>query len=120
MTGQILRTIAKTYKTMKTFDDLKFEPHPIAVQAEELRDELPESLLMEYLGATQAVEYFDNGYGISVVCGRAFYSNGRDTYEAAALRGDDIDYDNPIVSNGVAGNLTAEEVSGVMRGLQEL
>ena len=105
---------------MKTFNDLDFQPHPIAVQAEELRDELPESLLMEYLGATQAVKFFDNGYGISVVCGSVFYSNGLDTYEVAAMRGDDIDYENPVVPDGVAGNLTADEVTEVMRRLQEL
>lgn len=99
---------------------MDFHPHPIAVQAEELRDELPESIAMEYLGATQAVEYFDNGYGISVVCGNAFYSNGRDTYEVAALRGDDIDYGNPVVPDGVAGNLTTDEVTEMMRRLQEL
>ena len=92
----------------------------MAVELERVKNELPERLVKEYLGATQAVEYFDNGYGISVVCGSAFYSNGRDTYEVAAMRGDDIDYENPVVPDGVAGNLTEDEVNEVMRRLQEL
>lgn len=105
---------------MKTFHDLDFHPHPMAVEIEKVKDELPETLVKEYIGATQAEEYFDNGYGISVVCGSAFYSNGRDTYEVAAMRGDDIDYENPVVPDGVAGNLTEDEVNEVMRRLQEL
>lgn len=92
----------------------------MAEEIEKVKDELPETLVKEYIDATQAVEYFDNGYGISVVCGSAFYSNGRDTYEVAALRGDDIDYGNPVVPDGVAGNLTTDEVTEVMRRLQEL
>ena len=92
----------------------------MAEEIEKVKDELPETLVKEYIDATQAVEYFDNGYGISVVCGNAFYSNGRDTYEVAALRGDDIDYGNPVLPDGVAGNLTTDEVTEVMRRLQEL
>ena len=105
---------------METFIDLDFHPHPMAEEIEKVKDELPETLVKEYIDATQAVEYFDNGYGISVVCGNAFYSNGRDTYEVAALRGDDIDYGNPVLPDGVAGNLTTDEVTEVMRRLQEL
>ena len=105
---------------MTTFTDLDFQPHPMAVEMEKVKDKLPKDLVAEYLDATQAVELFDNGYGISVVCGSAFYSNGRDTYEVAALRGDDIDYGNPVVPDGVAGNLTTDEVTEVMRRLQEL
>ena len=41
---------------MKTFNDLIFEPHP--------------------LGGIIAHLFFDNGRGISVVCGSWFYSNG--------------------------------------------
>lgn len=92
----------------------------MAVELERVKNELPERFVKEYLGATQAVKFFDNGYGISVVCGSVFYSNGLDTYEVAAMRGDDIDYENPVVPDGVAGNLTADEVTEVMRRLQEL
>lgn len=59
---------------MKTFDDLIFELHP--------------------LGGIIAHLFFDNGRGISVVCGSWFYSNGVDTYEEG-----DIDYSTPITSD---------------------
>ena len=48
---------------MKTFQDLVFERHHIAI------DTLP-----DYKDAKQAVLDFDNGYGISVIIGRCFYS----------------------------------------------
>ena len=63
--------------TMKTFDDLNFNPHPSAKD----------------LGV-QASITFDNGYAISVVSnvdgGQCFYGNHPDTYEVAVFnqRGD--------------------------------
>lgn len=85
---------------MKTFNDLVFEPHP--------------------LGGTIAHLFFDNGHGISVVCGSWFYSNGVDTYEAAVLdKEGDIDYSTPITSD-VLPYLTKDEVTEVMKQIQEL
>lgn len=49
--------------------------------------------------------YFDNGYGVSVLFGNYFYSNGIDTYELAVLKDDDLDYDNPVANGDVRGYL---------------
>lgn len=85
---------------MKTFDDLVFELHPL-------------SGIMAHL-------FFDNGHGISVVCGSLFYSNGVDTYEAAVLdKEGNIDYSTPITSD-VLPYLTKDEVTEVMKQIQEL
>lgn len=85
---------------MKTFDDLKFHPHAIS-------------------GGRQAIIYFDNGYGVSVVCGKMFYSNGSDTYEVAILHDGGIAYDTGITDD-VLGYLSPSEVTDVMRKVQEL
>lgn len=93
---------------MKTFQDLVFERHPIAI------DSLP-----DYKDAKQAVLVFDNGYGVSVLIGRCFYSNGIDTYEVAVMKDDSICYSTHITDD-VIGRLTAEQVSDVMKQIQEL
>ena len=87
---------------MKTFKDLKFEPHSIA-----------KSGLQGYEDAKQAIEKFENGYGVSVLFGRCFYSNGKDTYELAVLFNDVITYQTDITDN-VMGHLSENEVSDVM------
>lgn len=73
---------------MKTFKDLQFDPHKVGV-------------------GTHAQMYFDNGYGVSVVCGELFYSNGIDTYETD-------------ITSDVLGDQTADEVSEIMRRVQKL
>lgn len=93
---------------MKTFEDLVFQRHPIAI------DSLP-----DYKDAKQAVLEFDNGYGISVLIGRCFYSNGIDTYEIAVMKDGGIYYSTPITDD-VIGRLKADQVSEVMKQIQEL
>ena len=86
---------------MKTFDDLKFTKHPIGV-------------------GVQARIQFDNGYGASVVQG--YYINGGDKglYELAVLDNEGhVTYDTPI-ANDVIGYLTEEEVTNVLKQIQEL
>lgn len=94
---------------MKQFKDLVFNPHPIAIECG----------IKNYENAKQAVMYFNNGYGVSVVFGSCFYSNGIDTYELAILRDADICYDTEI-TNDVIGYLTSDEVSKIMKQVQEL
>ena len=93
---------------MKTFEDLVFQRHPIAI------DSLP-----DYKDAKQAVLEFDNGYGISVLIGRCFYSNGIDTYGIAVMKDGGIYYSTPITDD-VIGRLKADQVSEVMKQIQEL
>lgn len=86
---------------MKTFDDLKFYPHHYSIDGQ------------------QAVLYFGNGYGCSVLIGKDFYSNGIDTYELGVLRDGLLCYDTPITDD-VLGYLTKEEVTIVMKKIQQL
>lgn len=72
---------------MKTFEDLVFEPHPSAINVRRLYprqcDRNP--YIQAMCDATQARMDFPNGYGISVLCGPQFYSNGLDTYEVGVM-----------------------------------
>lgn len=84
---------------MKTFKDLEFNSHSIC--------------------GTQARINFDNDYGVSVVCGIMFYSNGISTYELAILYKDQITY-NTDITNDVLGHLDENEVTGIMIKVQNL
>ena len=91
---------------MKTFEDLEFKPH-------EFRED-----------AKQAVMFFENGYGVSVLFGKPFYSNGIDTYELAVIHraGEDsfvIKCDADITDD-VFGYMSKEEVTEAMKEVQEL
>ena len=83
---------------MKTFKDLVFKPHSIG-------------------RGQHAVLEFDNGYGVSVLLGDLFYSNGIDTYELAVLANDCVCYDTPITDD-VVGHITEDEVTEIMEKLQ--
>ena len=74
---------------MKTFNDLVFEPHPWCE------------------GGRVAHMTFKNGYGVSVVCGVCFYSNGLNTFEVAVLKDGRICYDTHITKD-VLGYLSAD------------
>jgi len=93
---------------MKTFDDLIFEPHEISKCGIDC-----------YQNCKQAVLNFDNRYGVSVLIGTAFYSNGVDTYELAALLDGELCYPSEI-GNDVLGNITKEEVTDAMIKIQQL
>lgn len=95
-------------KNMKTFDDLVFDKHPIAI------DTIP-----DYKDAKQAVLNFDNGYGVSVLLGKCFYSNGVDTYELAVLKDDRICYTTSITDD-VIGHISSKEVTDIMIKVQQL
>jgi hypothetical protein len=86
---------------MKTFKDLIFKEHPSV------------PFFMK-----QARMDFDNGYGISVVNGQSAYSS-EGTYEIAVMKGGQITYDTHI-TNDVIGYLLPEEVTEVMKDIQEL
>ena len=59
---------------MKKFTDLVFTQHSISEGAEGFFDE-------RYGPLKQSTLEFENGYAVSVIFGRLFYSNGKDTYE---------------------------------------
>lgn len=89
---------------MMTFADLKFEPHPI---------KLP--------GHSFSRTDFDNGFGISVVTGRAFYTDEHQPYEVGFWFGDKLT-SMPELNHEdeVLGWQTAEQVTELMERIQKL
>lgn len=100
---------------MKTFKDLEFVQHPTSKGA----GTLPLSMRNKYMNLKQAVMDFDSGYGVSVVLGDVFYSNGVNTYKLGILKGGHLCYD-IWVTDDVMGWLTADEVTATMAKVQEL
>lgn len=100
---------------MKEFKDLIFEPHGLSKNAHLL----PYPLNEKYGNAKQAIMNFENGYGVSVLIGKCFYSNGIDTYEVRVLYGGELTYNTPI-TNDVIGRSSQNEVTDIMRQVQEL
>ena len=105
---------------MKTFEDLVFKPHPHAINLKEVYAKVPhiDPYIQEIFDSTQARMDFPNGYGISVLCGIVFYSNGRDTYEVGVLyQGYLIKY---FTDDSVIGWQTKEQVSEIMKKIQQI
>lgn len=96
---------------LKTFNDLIFNPHPVELAGA--------CLGKKYTESKQAKMTFENGYGISVLFGSIFYSNGIDTYEVAVLWNGNVCYDT-LITNDVIRNISAEKVSEIMKQIQEL
>lgn len=93
-------------KQIKTFEDLDFRPHDLSV-------------LEIYKDCKMSNMEFENGYGVSVIFGNAFYSNGIDSYELAVLKDGQICYDSEI-TNDVIGGIKKEEVTEIMKKIQML
>ena len=68
----------------------------------------------------QARMTFENGYGVSVVSHSYSYGGKDGLFEIAVLDKDgDLTYDTPV-TNDVIGYLTEEDVTDVMKQVQEL
>ena len=89
---------------MKKFQDLPFFPINDA----------------PFMVGKKARMHFDNGYGVSVVSHSYSYGGRDGLYEIAVLdSNDELTYDTPV-TNDVIGYLTEEDVSNVMKQVQEL
>ena len=89
---------------MKKFQDLPFFPINDA----------------PFMVGKKARMNFDNGFGVSVVSHSYSYGGRDGLYEVAVLdSNDELTYDTPV-TNDVIGYLTEEEVSDVMKQVQEL
>ena len=89
---------------MKKFQDLPFFPINDA----------------PFMVGKKARMNFDNGFGVSVVSHSYSYGGRSGLYEVAVLdSNDELTYDTPV-TNDVIGYLTEEEVSDVMKQVQEL
>jgi hypothetical protein len=91
---------------MKTFKDLEFNAHSL-------------SAVERFEGAKQATYTFENNYGVSVLFGNCFYSNGIDTYELAVLFDGNLCYTTDITSDVLA-YITEDEVTSAMIKIQNL
>lgn len=88
---------------MKKFEDLPFE-----------------SMDDTFMVGKKARMHFDNGYGVSVVSHTYSYGGRDGLYEIAVLDSDDnLTYDTSV-TNDVIGYLTEEDVTDVMKQVQEL
>ena len=89
---------------MKTFQDLEFE---------QIND-------APFMVGKRSRMHFDNGYGVSVVSHSYSYGGSDGLYEVAVLDSDDnLTYETPVTDN-VIGYLTEEDVTDVMKQVQEL
>ena len=92
--------IPKPNTYIKDFNDLEFESRGC-------RD------------GQQASLQFENGFGVSVIKGFGSYSDEDSPYELAVLWGNQLCYSTPI-TNDVMGYLTSEEVTEIMKQIQNL
>jgi hypothetical protein len=89
---------------MKTFEDLEFE---------QLND--PPCMV----GKKSRMQ-FDNGYGVSVISHTHSYGGRNGLYEVAVLDSDgNLTYETPV-TNDVIGHLTEQDVTDIMKQVQEL
>ncbi len=87
---------------MKTFKDLKFEPHAAG------------------MGGVMSRIQFDNGYGASVVKTPHTYGGDKGLYELAVLDSEgNLTYSTPV-TNDVIGYLRDIDVTDVMEKIQQL
>jgi hypothetical protein len=89
---------------MKKFQDLPFFPINDA----------------PFMVGKKARMHFDNGFGVSVVSHSYSYGGRDGLYEVAVLdSNDELTYDTPV-TNDVIGYLTEEDVTDVMKQVQDL
>ena len=89
---------------MKKFEDLEFE---------QVNDS-------PYMVGKKSRMHFDNGYGVSVVSHSYSYGGRDGLYEVAVLDSNNqLTYDTSV-TNDVLGYLTEEDVTDVMKQVQEL
>jgi hypothetical protein len=93
---------------MLKFSDLEFKQHPC----------------VDGPNAAQALHFFPNGYGVSVVRFPGSYGYGLGLYEVAVIKGTDEEdfklcYDTPITDD-VLGNLSEEDVENTIQEVQSL
>lgn len=79
----------KDIKRKYSFSDIEFKPY---FTEEEVNFIKKVRLMSDADKSMQGVVEFENGYGVSVLLGRPFQSNGKDTYEVA------VTYDGHIIN----------------------
>lgn len=72
-----------------------------------------------YSNTKRAHIEFSNGYGISVIIGDRYFSNGIDTYEACVTYFGDVSYCNGV-ADGLITFATKEQITEIMQKLEKL
>jgi hypothetical protein len=89
---------------MKTFKDLEF------IEMTDL-----------FYNGVQCRIQFGNGYGASIVRHNFSYGGKEGLYELAVLdENGKLHYDNPVANGDVRGHLTPDEVTELLKQIQEL
>jgi hypothetical protein len=68
-------------------------------------------------------EFYENGYGVSIVCNEYSYGSKDGLYEIAILKGDEDNWDicyDTYITNDVIGYLTDYEVEEIVIKIKEL
>lgn len=89
---------------MKTFNDLEFGPHP-------------------HGDGVQAILFFDNEYGVSVIQFSGSYTNDETEWELAVLKGSEDHYVicySTEITDDVIGHLSEDKVTEIMKKVQSL
>ena len=110
----ILGNFTKGNMKLKTFKDLIFEEHQLSKKLKQSG-----TYLNNFIGCTQAVLDFPNGYGISVITGSCFYTNQNQPYECAVLKDGHLCYDT-LITDDVIGHYNESGVNEIMRQIQKL
>jgi hypothetical protein len=93
-------------KTINSFKDLEFE-------FIDLEDSL-------HIGVRCRVQ-FPNGYGASIVRHNSSYGNEEGLYELAVLGKDgELHFDNPVANGDVRGYLSEDDVTKLIKEIQQL
>ena len=101
-------------ESIKTFKDLEFETHPILLDAKS--SQVTKEL---FANSKHAVMEFENGYGVTVIFGEQFYSNGINNYEVAVLKDGFLCY-KTYITDSVVAYVSEDGVTEIMRKVQEL
>jgi hypothetical protein len=68
-------------------------------------------------------EFYQNGYGISIICNEFSYGGRDGLFEIAVLIGDEDNYEicyTTPISSDVIGYLTSEEVNSIVEDIKKL
>lgn len=110
---------------MKTFDDLVFKPHRIAIEYKKIiederffpKDEGLSDHMKKCLDATYCHINFDNGYGLSIISGEIFYTSEEGPYEVGILHNGELDHTTELTED-VLGHQSKEDVENLLKIVQ--
>ena len=111
-----VKFVEKAELTYKTFSDLRWEPHLLAIESQ------GKDFLSKNKDAKHAVIIFDNGYGVSVVRDCPLITDVHN-FEIAVIKGTQNSY-SLVYDTGITDDVircdTEDEITDIMRQVQDL